>query len=212
MIIYKDRDIAVCVKPYGVSSQENGADNMIARLKDELLCDVYPVHRLDTTTTGLIVYALNKKSAARLSSAVAEGKIEKEYLAIVNGECKESEDLNDILFHDKIKNKSFVVSNERKGAKTACLSYKRLGFAETEEGKLSLVRIKLFTGRTHQIRVQMSNIKCPLYGDGKYGAKNKGKIHLHSVALSFPHPSSGKIVSFSSVPDGDKWDLFKITE
>ena len=116
------------------------------------------------------------------------------------------------MFHDKVKNKSFVVSNERKGAKTARLSYKRLGSAETEEGKLSLVRIKLFTGRTHQIRVQMSNIKCPLYGDGKYGAKNNGKIHLHSATLSFPHPITGKIIGFSSLPEGDNWSLFKITE
>ena len=212
MIVYKDKDIAVCVKPYGVSSQESGNDNMIARLKDELLCPVYPVHRLDTTTTGLIVYALNQKSAAALSRTVADGKIEKEYLAIVNGECEESGELTDILFHDKIKNKSFVVSKERKGAKTAHLAYKKLDSAETDEGKLSLVRIRLFTGRTHQIRVQLANVRCPLYGDGKYGARNNGKIHLHSAKLTFPHPATGKNVSFASAPYGDKWDLFKTAD
>jgi len=212
MIVYKDNDIAVCVKPYGVSSQENGADNMIARLNKELLCEAYPVHRLDTATTGLMVYALNKKSAAVLSKSVTDGKIEKEYLAIVNGECEESAELTDILFHDKIKNKSFVVSNERKGAKKAHLVYKRLESVETDEGVLSLVRIRLFTGRTHQIRVQMSNIRHPLYGDGKYGARNRDKIHLHSAKLSFPHPATGKEITFSSVPDGGKWSLFKISE
>ena len=212
MICYKDKDIAVCIKPYGISSQENSGDNMISRLKQELGCEVYPVHRLDTTTTGLIVYALNKRSAAILSDAVADGKIKKEYYAIVNGECKEEEELNNILFHDKIRNKSFVVSTERKGAKPASLMYRRIDCVKDGTDTLSLVRIKLYTGRTHQIRVQMANIKNPLYGDGKYGARNSGRIHLHSAYLSFPHPKTGKTVSLSSAPEGEKWDLFKITE
>ena len=212
MIAYKDKDIVVCVKPYGVSSQENGKDNMISRLRENFSCDVYPIHRLDVTTTGLIVYALNKKSAAGLSESVANGELEKEYYAIVNGKCRDSAELTDILFHDKIKNKSFVVSGERKGAKRAQLSYRRLDSAETDEGILSLVKIKLYTGRTHQIRVQMANIKNPLYGDGKYGAKNNGIIHLHSASLSFKHPVTGKKLSFVSVPEGGMWSYFKITE
>ena len=212
MICYKDKDIAVCIKPYGISSQDDGKDNMISRLKNELSCEVYPVHRLDTTTTGLIVYALNKRSAAKLSDSVARGEIKKEYLAVVNGECNNSGELNDLLFHDRIKNKSFVVSGERKGSKRAILTYNTLGSVNDEGTVLSLVRIALMTGRTHQIRVQMANIRNPLYGDGKYGAKNNGRIHLHSCYLSFPHPITGKKIELSSYPEGDKWELFKITE
>ncbi len=212
MIYYKDRDIAVCLKPYGIASQDDGKDNMISRLRNELSCEVYPVHRLDTATTGLIVYALNKKSAAKMSDAVARGELKKEYLAIVNGECHNTGELDDLLFHDRIKNKSFVISSERKGAKRALLTYRTLDTVNTEGDSLSLVRIQLLTGRTHQIRVQMANIRHPLYGDGKYGAKNNGRIHLHSAYLLFPHPVTGKEMKFSSLPDEGKWSLFKIKE
>ena len=78
--------------------------------------------------------------------------------------------------------------------------------------ELSLVRIKLKTGRTHQIRVQLASIGSPLYGDGKYGAKDKGKIKLHSCYISFLHPTSKKQIEFSSAPSGEIWDEFKITE
>ena len=171
IIYYKDKDIAVCEKIYGVSSQINDKENMVSMLEKELNCTVYPVHRLDTTTTGLIVYALNKKSAARLSDTVARGELNKEYYAVAHGEIS-------------------TVKGEM----------------------LSLVRIKLYTGRTHQIRVQMANMGSPLFGDGKYGAKDNGKIRLHSSYLSFPHPSSGRMLEFSSLPQGEIWDDFKISE
>ena len=211
-IYYKDKDIAVCEKIYGVSSQISDKENMVSMLEKELDCIVYPVHRLDTTTTGLIVYALNKKSAARLSDTVAKGELKKEYYAVVHGEISTQGRLNDMLYHDRIRNKSYVVDSERKGVKRAELEYFPLGISAIKGEMLSLVKIKLYTGRTHQIRVQMANMGSPLFGDGKYGAKDNGKIRLHSAYLSFPHPITGKTLEFSSLPQGEIWDDFKISE
>ena len=212
IIYYKDKHIAVCEKEYGVSSQESDKINMVSLLREELGKEVYPVHRLDTTTTGLMVYALNKRSAAVLSEYVTEGRLEKEYLAVVNGKSDTQGELNDLLFHDRIRNKSFVVDTERKGAKRAILTYTTEGTEEINGEELSLVRIRLITGRTHQIRVQFANIGAPLFGDGKYGARNKGEIRLHSAHLSFPHPATGQKMEFLSTPSGKIWDDFKITE
>ena len=212
MIVYKDKDIAVCNKPYGVASQLSDKENMIDILKSQLGTEVYPVHRLDTTTTGLIVYALNKKSAAFLSDQVARSMLTKEYFAVAHGRMNDEGELNDLLYHDRIKNKSFVVKGERKGAKKASLSYLVKDRITYDGEELSLVRIKLKTGRTHQIRVQLASIGSPLYGDGKYGAKDKGEIKLHSCYISFLHPTSKKQIEFFSAPNGEIWDEFKITE
>ena len=97
---------------------------MISLLSAELGAEVFPVHRLDTTTTGLMVFALNKVSAAKLSDTVSKGELSKEYYAIAHGELQPQGELNDLLYHDRIKNKSFVVGTERKGAKRAILTYK----------------------------------------------------------------------------------------
>lgn len=208
-IYYIDKDIVVCEKPYGVSSQLSNGENMISLLSAELGAEVFPVHRLDTTTTGLMVFALNKVSAARLSDSVAKGELFKEYYAIVHGKLQPQGELNDLLYHDRIRNKSFVVKTERKGAKRAQLFYETLK-AECIEGKeLSLVKIKLITGRTHQIRVQFANIGAPLYGDGKYGAKDNGRIHLHSSMLSFKHPTKKEDMRFNSAPTDELWDILK---
>ena len=211
-IYYIDKDIVVCEKPYGVSSQLSSGENMINLLSAELKKEVFPVHRLDTTTTGLMVYALNKVSAAKLSDTVSKGELSKEYYAIAHGELQPQGELNDLLYYDRIKNKSFVVGTERKGAKRAILTYKAISSVNVDGEMLSLVKIKLITGRTHQIRVQLANIGASLYGDGKYGARDKGKIHLHSTFLSFMHPTKKEIVSFSFVPKGGLWDSFSISE
>ena len=211
-IVYSDSDIVVCEKPYGVSSQMSDKENMVSILEKELNRSVFPVHRLDTATTGLIAYALNKKSAAALSATVQNGELKKEYYAIVHGELQTQGRLIDNLYHDRIRNKSYVVEGERKGVKRAELEYFPVSVCDLCGCKLSLIRIKLYTGRTHQIRVQMANMGSPLFGDGKYGAKDNGKIHLHSAYLSFPHPVNRKILEFSSFPTGDMWDGFKITE
>jgi len=208
-IYYQDKDIAVCEKPYGIPSQLSDKENMVTMLEGELGCSVFPVHRLDTTTTGLMVFALNKKSAASLSNTVATGSLDKEYYAVVHGNITTQGRMIDYLYHDRISNKSFVTKGERKGSKRAELEYFPIASTLIGDKMASLVRIKLYTGRTHQIRVQMANIGSPLFGDGKYGAKDNCRICLHSSRLSFPHPVSGKTLEFISMPQGDTWDAFK---
>ena len=188
MIIYQDKDIVVCNKPYGVSSQESTAENMVSILKELCSSDIFPVHRLDTQTTGLMVYAKNDKSAALLSKQIQEKSFKKEYVCLCHGELEQSGEMVDFLYHDRVKNKSFVVKAKRNGAKEARLEYKVVSEKYAGECRLFQVRVVLHTGRTHQIRVQFAARGCPLYGDGKYGAKDNAKIHLHSTYISFLHP------------------------
>ncbi len=208
-IYYEDSDIIVCEKPYGVSSQESSGDNMVSLLKSHTGCDVFCVHRLDIQTTGVMVFAKNPQSAAKLSEQIANRQFAKRYKCICYGECDEYGEMIDLLFHDKLKNKSFVVENKRRGVKEARLEFWALEHAKKDERLLSLLEILLHTGRTHQIRAQLSHRGHPLYGDGKYGARDNGKIALHSYKLEFSHPKSNQSMSFISEPKGEMWDLFK---
>lgn len=200
MVIYRDGEIVVCEKPYGVSSQSSSGANMVDMLKAECGGEIYPVHRLDTQTTGLIVFARTPKSAADLSAQVSSRQLEKEYLCLCHGEIDACGQMVDYLFHDRLKNKSFVVKTKRGGAKEARLEYTRICEKNAGECRLFLVKVKLLTGRTHQIRVQLASRGYPLYGDGKYGAKDNDKIHLHSSHLSFTHPTTKEKMEFESVP------------
>ena len=206
-IICNNEEFVTVVKPFGVSSQENGRDGLPDIIKKELqLSEIYTVHRLDTVTSGVMVYAKTKKAAAVLSKGITDGTFQKEYLAVVHGEVSpEKGIMEDFLFKDSRKNKSFVVKSERKGVKKASLEYE---VTEVKNG-LSLVRIKLHTGRTHQIRVQFSSRRHPVYGDGKYGASdNIPFIALFSHRISFISPENGERVSFVSPrPHYDFFDL-----
>lgn len=206
-IICNNEEFVTVIKPFGVSSQENGRDGLPDIIKKELqLSEIYTVHRLDTVTSGVMVYAKTKKAAAVLSKGITDGTFQKEYLAVVHGEVSpEKGIMEDFLFKDSRKNKSFVVKSERKGVKKASLEYE---VTEVKNG-LSLVRIKLHTGRTHQIRVQFSSRRHPVYGDGKYGASdNIPFIALFSHRISFISPENGERVSFVSPrPHYDFFDL-----
>ena len=214
-IIYSDQSLLVCVKPAGVPCES--ANEKVKSLTDilkEQLCATYVgmVHRLDQVTEGLMVYSLSEKATGKLSEYMASGVAHKEYLAVVHGipEAPEGE-MRDLLYRDARKNKSFVVDRKRAGVKEALLEYKLIGSAESKYGTLSLVRIKLHTGRTHQIRVQFASRKMPLLGDGKYGARDNGAdVALLSCRLSFPHPKNKKQMDFSIVPE-DKFpfNIFK---
>lgn len=207
---YEDNDIIVCEKPYGVSSQESDGENMINLLKSHTGCDVFCVHRLDVQTTGLMVYAKNKNSAGNISAQITDGKFVKKYVCICHGVCEENGTMQDLLFHDRVKNKTFTVQTKRKGAKEASLEYKRLATAKIKEKDVSLVEILLHTGRTHQIRVQFASRGHVLFGDGKYGAKDNAKISLHSCKIEFYHPKSNEKMCFESFPKGEIWDSFKV--
>lgn len=211
-IIYRDNDAVVCIKPVGVLSQADGQPSMVSMLVQQLDCSVYPVHRLDMNVGGVMVFALNKKAAAKLSADIQSGSFVKQYMAAVHGIPQEPNGvMRDILFKDSRRNKSFVVSRPRKGTKDASLEYVTLGVSKSERGECALVRIKLHTGRTHQIRVQFSSRKMPLIGDGKYGSKdNHCDTALWSYKITFRNPSDGREMNFEALPDKTNypWNLF----
>mgnify|MGYP003300090234 CR=1 FL=1 len=202
-ILYKDQSIVVCVKSPGELSQSGkpGEKSLLTELEEQFGASIYPVHRLDRETGGVMVYARTKEAAARLSDAVAHRELEKEYVCIVRGAPQESEgEYRDLLLHDKQRNKTFVVNRMRGGVKEAILNYRVLKHNEDT----SLVRVRLQTGRTHQIRVQFSSRKMPLLGDGKYGG-GKGELALWSCRLAFDHPHTGEHLCFEHMPAGGVW-------
>lgn len=200
-IYYQDKKLVVCRKEPGVLSEHtpagDGMPDQIAAALGIPAEQVHTVHRLDRTTGGLMVYALDKETAAHLSEEIREGRFEKTYLALAEGEMENGE-MTDQLYFDRGRNQSFVVK-KRPGAKEARLSYTAAGVYPSpypEVEKVSLCRIRLETGRTHQIRVQFASRKHPLAGDRKYGAKTKTKdCVLWSAMLAFCHPN-GRLMRF----------------
>ena len=189
-ILYTDKHIAVCVKPVGLDSEQE----VPAALKEALGGEIFPIHRLDQNVGGIMVYARTKFAAAQLSKAVQEGTMVKEYVAMVHGTPPESGDWTDLLFKDSSKNKVFVVKKERRGVKKA-----RLEFVRLTAGEESLVRIRLHTGRSHQIRVQFSSRGFPLVGDHKYGSRDeKNAPMLFSCCITFPW--NGETKRFETLP------------
>ena len=193
-ILFSDKHIAVCIKPVGLDSEAE----VPAALKEALGGDIFPIHRLDKNVGGVMVYARTKQAAAQLSRAVQEGTMVKEYVAMVHGTPPETGDWSDLLWKDSQKNKVFVVKRERKGVKKA-----RLEFARLTDGEESLVRIRLHTGRSHQIRVQFSSRGFPLVGDHKYGARDDSPAPmLYSCRIQFPYQNRTAV--YESLPDWAK--------
>lgn len=190
-ILFSDNEIAVCVKPVGLDAEHE----VPRQLTEQLGGDIFTLHRLDRNVGGVMVYARTKAAAARLSRAIQENRLVKEYVAMVHGTPPENGDWEDLLFKDSRKNKVFVVDRKRTGVKDARLEFKRL-----TAGEASLVFIRLHTGRSHQIRVQFSSRGYPLVGDHKYGSKAKEtEPMLFSCGIRFDH--HGKSCSFSAYPD-----------
>lgn len=189
-ILFHNQHIIVCIKPVGIDSEHE----VPAALGGE----IYPVHRLDKNVGGLMVYARTKTAAAALSKAIQENRITKEYVALVHGTPPAEGDWEDFLFKDSSKNKVFVVKKERKGVKYARLEYRRL-----RDDDPALVRIRLHTGRSHQIRVQFASRNYPLVGDHKYGAKDDALTPmLFSCGLAFP--LFGEEMTFEALPEWAK--------
>ena len=190
-ILYADKHLTVVIKPVGLDSEAD----VPAAIRDALGGEVFPIHRLDKNVGGVMVYARTKTAAAALSQAVQEGQMVKEYVAMVNGTPPESGDWTDLLFKDSSKNKVFVVKKERKGVKKA-----RLAFTRLSEGETSLVRVRLYTGRSHQIRVQFASRGFPLLGDHKYGSRDDLTAPmLYSCRITFPF--EGKTHCYTALPD-----------
>lgn len=207
-IIEQNDAFTVCIKPAGVISEE-GEGSLPAMIKEQTGVTVYPVHRLDRGTAGLMVYANSSDSAAALSAVIRDGRFVKEYMAVVRGTPAEREGvLTDLLYHDRRKNKSFTVKKSRAGVKSASLEYKLVGGALLKGESLSLLHIRLHTGRTHQIRVQFSSRRLPLYGDGKYGGRTEQEgIALWSYRISFPFGGNDRTYK-ADPPESYPWGLF----
>ena len=220
-IISENEDFALVNKPVGMDSERAPGEGF------------FPVHRLDKVASGLLLYAKNPRSAKKLSESLQEGKIKKRYHIIVEsaGDTSKEDDealsvktnstkntgsseakrlpkegcFTDYLYKDTKKQKMFPVKKLRKGVKEAILHYQVL---EEKDG-LALVDVELETGRFHQIRAQFSAHGFPLFGDGKYGSRQKGNVALHCYTLSFPDPKSGEELHFT-IKDRDEepWRKF----
>lgn len=207
-ILYSDRHLAVVFKERGIPSQpdKSGREDMTALLKNELGGDIFCVHRLDTITEGVMVYARTSRCAGRLSELLSGGESSKIYFAVVSG-SPENGEMNDLLLHDRRLNKTFVVDRKRAGVKEARLSYNTIA----ENNGMSLVKVHLYTGRTHQIRAQFSHRGWPLCGDGKYGSRIKGALALCCASLSFSHPYTEKTMHFTRLPNFETYG-FSVSE
>ena len=207
-LLYYDADLAVCIKPAGMLSEGESEGCMPYLLSSALrekgiVATPFVVHRLDKETSGIMVFALNSKTAALLSLASQNKDMKKIYHALCVGVMEKDGDiLEDLLFYDRKRGKSFIVDRERKGVKDASLEYKVLErFADR-----TLLEIELHTGRTHQIRAQFSSRSHSLCGDRRYGAPAEfgNKLCLCAVRLSFTHPRTKERLSFEIKADFEK--------
>ena len=197
-IIYQDEQIVVCVKPARVlSTDEPGGMPELVREALQTR-DIRTVHRLDRVVGGLMVLARNAEAASELSRQIRENAFEKEYLAVVHGSPEyDTGKLYNLLFRDKARKMTMVAAEMGKGIQPAALGYRVL----KRKNGMSRVRIRLETGRTHQIRVQFASRGMPLVGERKYSTlEDNCEIALWSCRLAFCHPTTGEKMDFFLEP------------
>ena len=199
-LIYVDEDVLVCLKPARVLSTDEpgGVPDLAREALGDPEADIRTVHRLDRVVSGLMVLARNAKAASDLSRQIREEKFEKEYMAVVHGIPEQKTGtLRDLLGRDKARKMTYVAAEPAKGVQEAVLDYTVQGTAED----MSLVRIRLQTGRTHQIRVQFASRGMPLVGERKYSERNDPcEIALWSCRIAFTHPKTGEKMEFLHRP------------
>lgn len=208
-LLYRDEFLVVCEKPVGVSSETPGLPELVS---GQIGRKVFPVHRLDKGTGGALILSLSPAACAGMQRLFLRDGIAKEYLAVISGRPQQdSGHYTDLLFHDRRTNRTFVVDRPRKGVREASCDWSVVCSVPFEDETLSLVRVSLHTGRTHQIRVQFASRGFPLAGDRRYGGKVKADAPaLWACRVSFPHPCmDGVAVSaVSDPPDLFPWNLF----
>lgn len=199
-ILYRDTCFLVCIKPARVLSTDEpgGLPGLVREALGDPKADVRTVHRLDRVVSGVMVLARSANAASELSRQIREDQFRKEYLAVVHGRPENPEGtLHDLLARDKARRMTFVAEAPGKGVQEAALSYRVLEYANG----MSLVRVRLHTGRTHQIRVQFSSRGMPLVGERKYAVWNDPcELALWSAKIGFYHPGTGEWVEFSKEP------------
>ena len=216
-IVYEDNHLLVVVKPPNMPTQADASgDPDLHSTMKQYIAEKYQkpgavylglVHRLDRPVGGLVVLAKTSKAADRLSEQVRKKTLARQYVAAVRGNPKAEEELTDWLLKDERTNTVHAVKEGTPGAKDAKLRYARVG----QNGELSLVRVKLFTGRSHQIRVQLSHHGTPIWGDARYGAGKPGQqIALWGAHLGMVHPTKKEEMHFTALPpmDGMPWCTF----
>ena len=207
-ILFENDNIIVCIKPAGITSEDSVKAGMPTLLETDGK-KPYVVHRLDKEVSGVMVFAKTSVAAAKLSKQISNGLFKKQYVAIVEGEAEHEARLEDLLFHDRRLNKTYVVKRQRNGVKKAALKYICTGISEFDGKRLSFLNIDLETGRTHQIRVQFASRKMPIVGDRKYGSSFSGAVALMSKSVSFINPENNKQIEFSlTIPDTFPWNIF----
>ena len=206
-IVYEDNHVLVAVKPPNMLSQADKTKDadMLTMVKEYIKVkynkpgNVYVglVHRLDRPVGGLVVLARTSKAADRLSEQVRKKTLARQYVAAVRGSAPEEAELNDWLLKDERTNTVRAVGANTPGAKDAKLCYRKAGEADG----LSLIRVKLFTGRSHQIRVQTSHSGYPIWGDARYGGGKPGEqIALWGAHLGLMHPTKKEEMHFTVLP------------
>lgn len=216
-IVYEDDSIIVCQKCAGISVETSrlGEIDMVSQLRNyrnekENSSYIGVIHRLDQPVEGLVVFAKTNKAAANLSNQVSNKEMKKYYLAVLCGKAKEKEQsLTDYLLKNGKTNTSMVVKQDTPQAKKSELNYKII----EEDNELSLAEIELFTGRHHQIRVQMANASLPLWGDVKYNKEFLGKKGVFPALCAYKlvlnHPKTNKSMTFQIKPENEIFKHFK---
>ncbi len=220
-ILYEDNHIIVVLKKQMTACcpDESKDDNLFDQIKRYIKItyqkqgNVYLglVHRLDRPTGGVMVYAKTSKAAARLTAGLQSGDFEKKYLTILCGTPDDERGtLCNYLRKNTVNNMVYICTPSEEGAKYAELDYKLL----ESKGKYSLVEVRLHTGRTHQIRVQMAGISHPVFGDMRYGGAQaqKGKLALWAYCLSFSHPITKERMRFIACPNDAPWKAFNLAK
>ena len=223
-ILHEDNSVLVVVKPQNIPTQGDASGDLdLLTLLKQYIKDKYNkqgnaylglVHRLDRPTGGVMVFAKNSKAAERLSKQIVDGDMTKQYLTTVLGVPKESKGtLVNYLKKNALTNTVYIATFGDHNAKRAELSYEVL---ESYQDTLSLVKVQLGTGRSHQIRVQFSSINCPVFGDARYGGDSLSKganLALWAYRLEFNHPvSKERMVFVAYPPETDPWKRFNVSK